>query len=283
MTTSLIETAKGKIEYSLRGQGKPILFVHGGHVNCRETIFQKGLDPDKFCFITPSRPGYGNTPLSDLNKTPKGTADLFISVLDELKLPKAIVIGISAGGLTALEIAANYPDRVESLVLMSALTKKWFTETDKVYIGGKNIFAPKKERFTWLLYRLSFRLFPKVMTKTMFKEVSKYRPIEFTENEFKELKQLTLNMRSGYGFDNDLDQTIDQEILLGVECQTLILHSENDNAIDNSHPHNAKNKIKNSKLVIFKNRWGHLLWLGIDYEPVLSELKQLMSAENYCP
>ena len=274
MTTSLIETAKGKIEYSLLGQGKPILFVHGGHVNCRETIFQKGLDRDKFCFITPSRPGYGNTPLTDLSKTPKGTADLFIALLDELKLPKAIVIGISAGGLTALEIAANYPDRVESLVLMSALTKKYFAETDKVYMGAKKFFAPKMEPFTWLLYRLFFKLFPKVMTKIMFKELSKYRPVEFTEDEFKELKQMTLNMRSGYGFDNDLDQTIDQEILSRVECPTLILHSENDNAVDNSHPQNAKNKIKNSKLVIIKNHWGHLLWLGTGYEPVLSELKQ---------
>ena len=274
MRTSLIETAKGKIEYSLLGQGKAILFVHGGHVNCRETIFQKGLDPNKFCFITPSRPGYGNTPLTELSRTARGTADLLVALLDELKLPKAIVVGISAGGLAALEIAANYPDRVESLVLMSALTKKWFVETDKVYVGGKRIFAPKMERFTWLLYTLLFRLFPKVMAKTMFKELSKYRPIEFTEDEFKELKKMTLAMRSGYGFVNDLDQTIDQEILSRVKCRTLILHSENDNAVDNSHPQNAKNKIKDSKLVTFKNRWGHLLWLGTDYEPVLNELKQ---------
>ncbi len=274
MAISIIETTKGRIEYSLLGQGKAILFVHGGHVNCRETIFQKGLDPKKFCFITPSRPGYGNTPLTDFNKTPKGTADLFIALLDELKLTKATVIGISAGGLAALEIAANYPDRVESLVLMSALTKKWFVETDKVYIGGKKIFAPTIERFTWLLYRLFFRLFPRVMTKTMFKELSKYRPIEFTEDESRKLKQMTMAMRSGYGFVNDLDQTIDQEILSRIKCRTLILHSENDNAVDSSHPRNAKNKIKDSNLVTFKNHWGHLLWLGTDYEPILTELKQ---------
>lgn len=274
MKISIIETTIGKIEYSLLGKGKAILFVHGGHVNCRETIFQKGLDPNKFCFITPSRPGYGNTPLTDFNKTPKGTANLCVVLLDELKIAKAIVIGISAGGLTALEIAANYPGRVESLILMSALTKKWFFETDKVYIGGKIIFAPNMERLTWLLYRVIFRLFPKMMTKIMFKELSKYRPIEFTDDEFKELKQMVLFMRSGYGFANDLDQTIDQEILARVKCPTLILHSENDNAVDTSHPQNAMNKIKSSKLVTFKNHWGHLLWLGTDYEQILNELKQ---------
>ena len=194
MTTSQIETSKGKIEYTLLGNGRPMLIVVGGHTNCRETIFHKGLDPNKFCFVTPSRPGYGLTPLTDQNKTPKGTSDLFVALLDELNIQKTIVVGISAGGLTALEIAANYPDRVENLILMSALTKKWFVKTDKVYKGAKKIFAPKTERYTWFFYRLFFRLFPKVMTKTMFKKLSKYRPIEFTEDEFQELKQMNFIM-----------------------------------------------------------------------------------------
>jgi pimeloyl-ACP methyl ester carboxylesterase len=243
-------------------------------VDCRETIFQKGLDPNKFCFITPSRPGYGNTPLTDYNKTPKETASLIIALLNELKLTKVTVMGISAGGLTALEIAANYPDRVDKLVLMSALTKNWFAKSDSIYKKGKKFFAPPMEKFTWLVYRLFFRLFPLIMTRIMFKALSTYRPIEFTEDEFKEVKQLTTNMRSGHGFVNDLDQTIDQEILSGITCSTLILHSENDNMLDDSHPQNAKGKIYNSKLITFKNRWGHLLWPGSDYEPILKELKK---------
>jgi pimeloyl-ACP methyl ester carboxylesterase len=274
MTTSQIETSKGKVEYTFFGNGRPMLIVVGGHTNCKETIFHKGLDPDKFCFVTPSRPGYGLTPLTDQNKTPKGTSDLFVALLDELHIQKTIVVGISAGGLTAIEMAANYPDRVENLILMSALTKKWFVRTDKVYKGAKKIFAPKIEPFTWFFYRLFFRLFPNLMTKTMFKQISTFRPVQFTKDEFKELKQMTLIMRSYKGFDNDLDQNIDQEILKGIKCPTLILHSENDNSVDVSHAKNARDKIKDSKLVTFNNRWGHLLWLGKDYDPILKELKQ---------
>jgi pimeloyl-ACP methyl ester carboxylesterase len=274
MTTSLAETSKGVIEYTQLGNGRPILIVVGGHTNCKETIFHKGLDPNKFCFVTPSRPGYGLTPLTDQNKTPKGTADLFIALLDKLNIQKTIVVGVSAGGLTALEIAANYPDRVENLILMSALTKTWFVKTDKVYKGAKRIFAPNVERYTWFFYRLFFNLFPKVMTKMMFKELSNDRPVEFTESEFQELKQMTLIMRSYKGFSNDLDQTIEQETLKRIKCPTLILHSEYDNAVDLSHAGNAKENIENSKLVTFKNHWGHLLWLGADYEPILHELIQ---------
>jgi pimeloyl-ACP methyl ester carboxylesterase len=278
MTTSIIQTIKGKIEYSLRGRGKAVVIVHGGHINCSETIFQKGLDAEKFCFITPSRPGYGNTPLTNSNKTPEGTAELFIALLDELKFSKVIVIGVSAGGLTALEIAANYPDRIESLILMSALTKKWFVETDSVYRGAKKLFAPNIEGFTWGLYKMFFNLFPKLMTKTMFKALSKSRPITFTKDEFDELKEITLKMRSGYGFNNDLDQTINQDILSRVMCPTLILHSENDNSVDMSHPLNAKEKIKDATLSIFNIRWGHMLWIGKDYEPILKQLKQQMNS-----
>lgn len=276
MATSQIETSKGKIEYTLLGNGKPVLIVVGGHTNCKETIFHKGLDLNKFCFVTPSRPGYGLTPLTGQNKTPKGTSDLFVALLDELNIQKAIVMGISAGGLTALEIAANYPDRVESLILLSALTKKWFTKTDKVYKGAKIIFAPGIERYTWFFYRSFFRLFPKVMAQIMFRELSKYRPIEFGENELQELKQMTLVMRSYKGFDNDLEQTIDQETLKRIACPTLILHSENDNAVDLSHARNAKDNVKGARLVTFNNRWGHLLWLGTDYELVINELKYQM-------
>lgn len=274
MTVTEIETLKGKIEYSFQGQGKPILFIHGGHVNCRETIFQKGIDSEAFCFITPSRPGYGRTPLTDQNKTPKGTADLIIALLDELKFNKITVIGISAGGLTALEIAANYPNRIESLVLLSALTKKWLVETDKVYKGGKKLFAPGMEQFTWLLYRTLFSLLPQIMARLMFKELSTYRPIKFTKEELQELKQITVNMRSGEGFANDLDQTVEQEILAKIECPTLILHSNYDNKVGISHPLTAKDKIKNSKLVTYNNRWGHMLWFGSGYEPILNDLKQ---------
>jgi pimeloyl-ACP methyl ester carboxylesterase len=67
MTVSITDTARGQIEYNLLGQGKPILFIHGGHVTCREEIFQKGLNPMEYCFITPSRPGYGHTPLTNEN------------------------------------------------------------------------------------------------------------------------------------------------------------------------------------------------------------------------
>ena len=269
-----IETEKGIIECSMVGQGETILFIHGGHSNCDETIFQKGFEISEYQLLTPSRPGYGKTPLNSQNKSPKGTSELIISLLGKLKINTVNVIGISAGGLTALELAANYPERINNLVLISALTKKWFTITDPLYKKGKKIFSPKMEKISWSVYRISFKIFPELMTKVMFKELSKYRPIEFEKNEIKELKEMTMKMRSFTGFSNDLDQDIDQNILSKIKCKTLILHSNYDNSVGFEHPENARRNIKQSELIKFNNRWGHLLWLGEEYTSPLAEIQK---------
>ena len=57
MEIKIIETDKGQIEYSIVGKGIPVLFLHGGHSNCRETLFHKGCNTNKYLLITPSRPG----------------------------------------------------------------------------------------------------------------------------------------------------------------------------------------------------------------------------------
>ena len=46
-------------------------------------------------------------------------ADDVIGHLDSLKIDKASILGSSMGGLIAQEIAINYPDRVNKLLLCS--------------------------------------------------------------------------------------------------------------------------------------------------------------------
>jgi hypothetical protein len=41
ITKIITDTAEGAIEYTLKGNGKPILIIHGGHTSCSETIFKK--------------------------------------------------------------------------------------------------------------------------------------------------------------------------------------------------------------------------------------------------
>lgn len=274
-------THKGDIEFSLSGSGKTnVLIVHGGHVDCREQLFLKDFDMNLFHFITPSRPGYGKTPLTDENKTARGTADLFDALLAKLNYKQVIVIGISAGGLTAIELAANYPQRVERLILMSALTKRWFDKNDRTYRGGKLVFSPHIQSLTWHAYRIAFSLLEKFTASVMFKALSNWRPVEITDDELSEIKKLTLNMNSGSGFSNDLDQDVLPGTLGKITCDTLIIHSAYDNSVDTSHALHAKENIPRSQLVLIKNRWGHMLWIGREYQETMEILGRCLNDQH---
>ncbi len=272
----IVATELGSIEYSIFGSGQPVLFLHGGHSNSHETLFQKGYDKSNFQLITPSRPGYGKTPLARF-KSPKESAELIITLLDYLKIEKAILVGISAGGLTALELASNYPTRAEKLVLISAVTKKWLSKNDNLYIRGKKMFSSNKEKRSWKLFRFFFILFPKLMTKVLFEELStKEKQLILTE-EVAEIKEITFKQSSGYGFENDLDQDISDGIIEKISCPTLILHSVNDKSVNIEMAHYASHKIKNSELKTYDNKWGHLLWVGKESAKPIADVIKFMN------
>jgi esterase/lipase len=63
---------------------------------------------------------------------------------------------------------------------------------------------------------------------------------------------------------NDIDQTIQANIITQIKCSTLIVHSQNDKNVDLSHPENAHQQIENSQYIKFQNLWGHLFWVGED-------------------
>ncbi len=275
MNVKIIKTELGVIEYSTIGRGKPVLFIHGGHTNCNETLWHKGFDLKKYQLITPSRPGYGNTPLSN-NKTPIQQADLIISLLDYLNIDKVILYGISAGGLTTLELARNYPDRVEKLILASSISKEWLDKKGKLYKTAKRIFNPKLEGFAWGMTRFFSVLFPNLIAKNFYPQFTSTLPHKLIKGDVKELMAMFKNFRSGAGFINDIDQNIDQDVISQIKCPTLIIHSKNDNSVPFEHALHSNKMIGNSKLVELNNEWGHLIWLGSDSNVSISKTMEFI-------
>ncbi|WP_299668242.1 alpha/beta hydrolase [uncultured Polaribacter sp.] len=275
---TIIKTDFGKIEYSIIGKGKPILFLHGGHSNCHETLFLKGYSTDSFKLIIPSRPGYGETPLGE-NKQPIAAAKLIISMLNKLDIEKVIIVGISAGGLTAIELTSNFPERVEKLILISAVTKKWLHPKDKMYQQGIRLFSPKREKFIWQLYRICFRFFPNRMAKVLIGELSTKQNPKITKQEIDEIRQMTFNQRSKEGFITDLEQNIDASVIAKIKCPTLILHSKNDKSVSIEMATYANKNIRNSNLKVYANKWGHLLWVGLESEQPISEVNKFINSD----
>jgi len=263
MKIETIITSQGHVEYSITGKGKSVLFIHGGHSNCRETLFHKGFDQNKFQLITPSRPGYGNTPLN-IKRTPKKTAELIISLLDSLHIDQVIVYAISAGGLTAIEFASNYPERVDKLILASAVSRKWLVENGKIYKTAKMMFNPFSEKFVWGLIRLLSRAFPRVVANNFYPQFSTNSLHKLGKNDIKELMLTFKNFHSKSGFMSDIGHQVESDLISKIKCPTLVIHSKNDSSVPFEHAEYAHEKIKNSVLSELDNEWGHLFWIGND-------------------
>ncbi|HHH55191.1 MAG TPA: alpha/beta hydrolase [Bacteroidetes bacterium] len=271
MSCKILNTRLGEIEYNSVGKGIPILFVHGGHSNCNETLCHKGFNLEKFQLIIPSRPGYGKTPMIN-NKTPKQAADLIIELLNHLSIDNVIVYGISAGGLTAIELASNYPKKVSKLILASAVSKKWLDEQGKIYKIAKNMFNPKIEKIVWGMVRFFSSILPNKIAKSFYPQFSKNPVHKLKKDDIQELISTIKFFNSKKGFLNDIDQNINNEIITKIKCPTLIIHSENDNSVSIEHAEYANKMIENSKIEILKNEWGHLFWIGKDSKKSIEKI-----------
>lgn len=116
--STIVETARGPVEYAEMGTGAPVLFVHGAGggfdqgLNMMQAVAAAG-----FRIIAPSRFGYLGTPLPD-DASPQAQADAHAALLDALDVPRAAVIGGSAGAPSAMQFALRHKARCAALVLV---------------------------------------------------------------------------------------------------------------------------------------------------------------------
>ncbi len=101
------------------------------------------------------RPGFGLTEKPSAWQgtnpySPTGQQEIVLALMDEVVLEQAVLVGNSAGGTLALQLALNHPDRVRALVLLSPAA----------YAGGGTpgwarplLFTPQLERVGPLIMR----------------------------------------------------------------------------------------------------------------------------------
>ena len=119
---SIIELDAGRIVYTDRGDGPPILLVHGAFSNAN--TWRKVIEPLSASYrcIAPNLPLGGHTlPLhANADLTPPGIAALLAQFVDALGLDEVIVVGNDTGGAYAQIFTAAYPEKVSRLVLSNA-------------------------------------------------------------------------------------------------------------------------------------------------------------------
>jgi len=151
-----------QLSYESVGDGVPVLFIHGGYGGAATTLVPQThamktiLPRDRFRTILYDRRNAGRSDYTDRHYKLPDLAGDALGLLDHLGIREAIIIGSSAGGPIALEVALSQPDRVIALSLpntganLSSLERavgktRAALVNDSAEQGDKAVFAQRKD------------------------------------------------------------------------------------------------------------------------------------------
>lgn len=111
--------------YEVKGNGSPLVLIHGGGSTI-ESSFGRLLPEltKNYKVIAVDMEAHGRTKDIGRSLSFERDADNIAALLDHLNIERASVLGFSNGATTAVQIAIRHPERVDRLVLASALTKR---------------------------------------------------------------------------------------------------------------------------------------------------------------
>ncbi|HEY6192905.1 MAG TPA: alpha/beta fold hydrolase [Bacteroidota bacterium] len=107
------------IEYEVSGPraGLPVVFVHGFPFDRRMWMPQLEALKEQYYAVTYDIRGFGASDAGDGQYSVEYFVDDLIGLLDHLKIPKAVVAGLSMGGYIALRAIERHPDRFRGVIL----------------------------------------------------------------------------------------------------------------------------------------------------------------------
>ena len=108
----------GELEYEVRGDGEPVLLIHGSHIASAFLPLMSEASLGNYRLIRYHRRGFaGSTKHDGLFSIERQAADA-LALLRYLGVKRAHVAGHSYGGVIAMQLAVDAPDVVHSLILL---------------------------------------------------------------------------------------------------------------------------------------------------------------------
>lgn len=277
--SQIANTARGAIEYTWLGKGPVILVSHGTSSNCFSVEGSEPLLKAGFSVLTPSRPGYGRTPLNTGVSAAQG-AEAMVALLDTLNIETCVVKAISGGGPTGIALAANHPERVRRLALLEAITRPEGRADESAYQSQKSFYGPLHGLF-WNMLGLISRLSPAGMARQTMMIFSSHDPEDvfkqLTPKDIEAICHFYQNHSSRRGAVNDLAHIVGSELLQKIRAQTLVVHSREDKSVPFDHAEWALAHIPHAELCE-SGATGHFYWVGPDYPRISQKLVSFFQA-----
>jgi pimeloyl-ACP methyl ester carboxylesterase len=120
--TKSVRVGDAELAYEIRGEGEPLLLLHGFFGSSGDWVHLFNLDElaRRYRIIMPDARGHGRSTNPGGAFTHRQCAQDTRALLDHLGIARVKAIGLSLGGNTLLHLATTAPDRVEAMVLIGA-------------------------------------------------------------------------------------------------------------------------------------------------------------------
>jgi 3-oxoadipate enol-lactonase len=118
---AFVNTKNGRLHYETLGEGRPIILIHG-FTNFGLSWAQQvpELVHSGYRVILPDLYGHGQSqPAEHVLTVPDLTYGI-VALMDQLAIDNAVIGGLSLGGMVAQQLAVDFPQRVEALIIANS-------------------------------------------------------------------------------------------------------------------------------------------------------------------
>lgn len=266
-----IELGEFVVNYHDRGEGRPVLLLHGSGAgvsawaNWRNTLpelakFRRVLAPDLLGF------GYTQVPDDFAFQHMQSWVDQIVRFMDALEIEQADFIGNSFGASLTLALVVRYPERVGRMVLMGSGGQPFVVNENLMKLWG---YKPSLEAMKEILQIMAYdqSIATDELAEMRYRTTLRPGAQALFERVFPEPYQRWADAL-----------VIDDDDLAALEHQTLILHGRDDAVVPVHVSEQLFKKIKNSQLHLF-GCCGH--WTQIEQAERFNQLvTQFLAEEN---
>ena len=257
--------------YEIHGDGTHLVMVNGFCENLDEWTHLVPISESlskHHKVVTCDNRGMGRSSRPEGPYSTKTMADDIAGLLDHLEIDEAHILGASMGGMIAQEVALNYPDKVESLVLVAS------TPGGKVY--GFPGQREALEKLSWM-----YDPPPDLSEKELMDELF---GIVFYPQYFKENKEAILSPSTEYPpvaatLEKQFDACTSHDtydLLSSIKARTLVIHGENDLLLYPEGGRTLAENIPDATLFMVREAGHAVLWETWDeiYPAIIKFLKE---------
>ncbi len=228
-----IVTSGYKINYITGGQGFPVVLFPGWPSNFKANDSTLNILKHHFTVYAINLPGFGCSDAVKPKPTLENLTELFAKLFTKLGIREFSLVGLSFGGLLALNYAAFHPSQVKNLLLVAPPVKyDWIPNRMKRFLHLINII----DKIPGLFSLLQVTVNSNIIFPLLYALVTRYHYDGDGKTDFE-------NNRAGLkimNFQDNLDmfnlvRGLDlTPILSRITARTLVLYGTNDSFVGDS-------------------------------------------------